>query len=194
MDFSKVITIKDNEAFLRQVSKDVVKGDPELEDNIKYISEFCKSNEVLAMASVQLGIPKKLIYIKSTDENTFLKDEVEDEAIVMINPEIIEEEGESIYWECCASCMDNMGLVRRPYRIKVRYLDADFNEKEETFEGFKATVFSHEYDHLFGILHMDIAEKLMVMPVEERHVFRQKKENKYKVLSKTGKYKHPLRK
>ena len=72
-------------------------------------------------------------------------------------------------------------------------LDANFNEKEETLEGFKATVFSHEYDHLFGILHMDIAEKLMVMPIDERHVFRQKEENKYKVLRKTGKYKHPLR-
>lgn len=193
MDFSKVITIEDDESYLRQVSKDARKDDPELEDNIKYISEFCKDNEVLAMASVQLGIPKKLIYIKSTKEDSFLLEHVEDEAIVMINPKIIEEEGESIYWECCASCMDNMGLVRRPYRVKVRYLDADFNEKEETLEGFKATVFSHEYDHLFGILHMDIAEKLMVMSVDERHVFRQKEENKYKVLRKTGKYKHPLR-
>lgn len=193
MDFSKVITIEDDESYLRQVSKDVEKDDLELEDNIKYISEFCKENDVLAMASVQLGIPKKLIYIKSTKEDSFLLEHVEDESIVMINPEIIEEEGESIYWECCASCMDNMGLVRRPYRVKVRYLDADFNEKEETLEGFKATVFSHEYDHLFGILHMDIAEKLMVMPVDERHVFRQKEENKYKVLRKTGKYKHPLR-
>lgn len=193
MDFSKVITIEDDESYLRQVSKDARKDDPKLEDNIKYISEFCKENEVLAMASVQLGIPKKLIYIKSTKEDSFLLEHVEDEAIIMINPEIIEEEGESIYWECCASCMDNMGLVRRPYRVKVRYLDADFNEKEETLEGFKATVFSHEYDHLFGILHMDIAEKLMVMPVDERHVFRQKEENKYKILRKTGKYKHPLR-
>ena len=193
MDFSKVITIEDDESYLRQISKDVKKDDPKLEDNIKYISEFCKENEVLAMASVQLGIPKKLIYIKSTKEDSFLLEHVEDEAIVMINPEIIEEEGESIYWECCASCMDNMGLVRRPYKVKVRYLDAGFNEKEEVLEGFKATVFSHEYDHLFGILHIDIAEKLMVMPVDERHVFRQKEENKYKVLRKTGKYKHPLR-
>ena len=193
MNFSKVITIEDDESYLRQVSKDAVKNDSELEDDIKYISEFCKSNEVLAMASVQLGIPKKLIYIKSTKEDSFLMEHVEDEAIVMINPEIIEEQGESIYWECCASCMDNMGLVRRPYKVKVRYFDADFNQKEEIFKGFKATVFSHEYDHLFGILHMDIAEKLMVMPVEERHVFRQKSENKYKVLRKTGKYKHPLR-
>lgn len=103
------------------------------------------------------------------------------------------EKGETYYWENCASCMDNMGRVKRPYSIKVRYQDKDFNQKEETFEGFKATVFSHEYDHLFGILHIDIADKVYDMPREERRKFRENPENKYKVVSKTKIYKHPLR-
>lgn len=65
--------------------------------------------------------------------------------------------------------------------------------KTEVFEGFKATVFSHEYDHLFGILHIDIAEKIYDMPQGERKKFRSLDENKYLVVSKTKKYKHPLR-
>lgn len=69
----------------------------------------------------------------------------------------------------------------------------DFCEKEEVFKGFKTTVFSHEYDHLFGILHIDIADKIYNMPQEERKIFRQEPKNKYKVISKTKEYKHPLR-
>ena len=111
----------------------------------------------------------------------------------MINPCILEEKGETYYWEACASCMDNMGLVKRPYSIRVEYFDQNFNLKTEVFEGFKATVLSHEYDHLFGILHIDIAEKIYDMPQDERKKFRSLDKNKYLVVSKTKKYKHPLR-
>lgn len=194
MDSFNVKTIEKDEAYLRQVSKDVLKGDPKLKEEIKKISNYCKNNEVFAMASVQLGIPKKIIYIKSTDEKaSYGFDIVDDEAIIMINPIIIEEKGETYFWENCVSCIDNTGKVKRPYSIKIKYFDEKFNEKEEILEGFKATVFSHEYDHLYGILHMDIAEEIKVMPVEERKLFRQKPENKYNIVSKTKEYKHPLR-
>ncbi len=60
----KAITIEDNEAFLRQISKPVEKGDAELPDNIAILEKYCKQHErILAMAAVQLGIPKRLIYI-----------------------------------------------------------------------------------------------------------------------------------
>ena len=45
---------------------------------------------------------------------------------------------------------------------------------------------SHELDHLDGILHMDVAKELLVMPKEERKEFR--KEHPYKVISKTCEY------
>lgn len=188
-------TIENDESYLRQVSKDVEKGDPKLENDIDILANYCRSDgNMIALASVQIGIPKKIIYIMKTDEYEASKEnDFEDKKIVMINPKIIEEKGETYYWEACASCMDNMGLVKRPYSIKVRYQDKDFNEKEETFEGFKATVFSHEYDHLFGILHIDIADKVYDMPQEERRKFRENPENKYKVVSKTKIYKHLLR-
>lgn len=56
----------------------------------------------------------------------------------------------------------------------------------EIFEGFEATVLSHEMDHLDGILHIDIAEEILKMSVDERKVWRQS--HGYKVYSKTGKY------
>ena len=57
----KAITIYDNEPFLRQISKEVDFKDPHLQQDIALIEEYCKENDVLAMASVQLGIPKRMI-------------------------------------------------------------------------------------------------------------------------------------
>lgn len=188
-------TIEKDEEYLRSLSLDVSKDDPNLNEEIEVLSDYCRSNgNLIALASIQIGIPKKIIYIMKTDEYDALKeDDFKDKKIIMINPKIVEEKGETYYFEACASCMDNMGLVKRPYSVKVKYYDRNFNEKTETFEGFKATVFSHEYDHLYGILHIDIADKIYNMPQDERKEFRKKDENKYKILSKTKEYKHPLR-
>ena len=181
-------TIKHDEKYLRQTSSDVLKGDPDLKQEIEILSNYCRSNgNLMALASVQIGIPKKIIYIMKTDEYDALKEnDFEDKKIVMINPCILEEKGETYYWEACASCMDNMGLVKRPYSIRVEYFDQNFNYKTAVFEGFKATVLSHEYDHLFGILHIDIAEEVYQMPAEERKAWRIN--HGYKVYSKTGNY------
>ena len=56
----KKITIEDNEEFLRQVSKPVIFPDKELEDNIKLLEQyFTESDTTLALAAVQIGIPKR---------------------------------------------------------------------------------------------------------------------------------------
>ena len=78
----KAITINDNEPFLRQISKEVDLNDPELQNDIATLDEYCKENEVMAMASVQLGIPKRLIYLKNTNLdliNKSQKNELSDE-------------------------------------------------------------------------------------------------------------------
>ena len=78
------------------------------------------------------------------------------------------------------------GKVKRPYKIKVKYCDIEGIEKEEYFEGFEATVLCHEIDHLDGILHIDIADKVIKATKEERIELR-KKEG-YTVISMTGNY------
>lgn len=197
----KAITIKDNEQFLRQISRPVDFNDPDLTDNIETLHEFCKDNEVLAMAAVQLGIPKRIIYIKNTDLNVIKRrqennateaDINHNESRVLINPVIKESEGLTEYWEACASCLDNTGLVKRPYKIVVEYQDINEKIHEDTFEGFESTVLSHEMDHLDGILHIDIAEKVLVMSADERREYR--KTHDYKIISKTENYKKLIKK
>lgn len=192
----EAITIQDNEPFLRQISSSVdIKNDKELVNDIDILDQFCKENNVMAMASVQLGIPKRIVYLKNTNldiinkiQNNSNSEEIENynEKKVLINPTILKREGLTEYWEACASCLDNMGRVLRPYKIELEYYDINGNQKVETFEGFESTVLSHELDHLDGILHIDIAEEVIEMPANERKKWRQSHE--YKIYQKDGDY------
>ena len=194
------ITIKDNEKYLRQISANVDLNDPNLLNDINVLAEYCQENDVMAMAAVQLGIPKRLVYIKNTTLDIINKiqknEDVENyanynEARVLINPVIYERWGLTDYWEACASCLDFVGHVKRPYKIVVEYFDLGGKKHRDTFEGFESTVLSHEMDHLEGILHMDIADEVLEMPPEERKILRQS--HPYNIVSKTGKYEELLK-
>ena len=102
MDKLESITIENNEQYLRQFSKEVDISDPELHNNIVVLQDYCMQNDVMAMAAVQLGIPKRIVYVKNTNLeilNKRLTDEGKEEtkdyneAKVLINPEIISKEG-----------------------------------------------------------------------------------------------------
>ena len=187
------ITIENNEEYLRQISKEVDIKDPELHNNIVTLQDYCMQNEVMAMAAVQLGIPKRIVYVKNSNlevlnkrATTKGKEETKDynEAKVMINPEIITKEGITTFWEACASSSwyENgvkrwySGKVRRPYKIKVKYIDIDGIQHIDDIEGFESTVLCHEIDHLDGILHIDIADEILKQTKEERSELRRKEE------------------
>lgn len=81
----KVITIKDNEEFLRSISDEVDLSNKDYLEDIKKLEEYCKLHEVFAMAAIQIGIPKRIIYFKNTDLNK-IGDNEWNEKKVMINP------------------------------------------------------------------------------------------------------------
>ncbi len=195
-EFIRAYTILNDMDFLRQKSVDVdILNDKELKEDILKLEKFCLSHEVMAMAAVQIGIPKRLIYLKNTNIDLVNKinigsatDEEKDfnEARILINPVIIKREGLTEFWEACASCLENTGRVLRPYKIIVEYFDVDNKKHIDEFIGFESTVLSHEYDHLNGILHMDISEENLVMTKDERKEFR--KSHGYDVLFEEGDY------
>ena len=196
MEKLKSITIADNESYLRQVSVNVdIDGDNDLKKDIEVLEQYCKENEVTAMAAIQLGIPKRLIYLKNTNLDIINKIQTDsiteeeqnyNEARILINPVIINREGLTEYWESCASCLDNCGRVLRPYKIDLEYYDIDGNKHSEIFEGFESTVLSHEMDHLNGILHIDIAKEVLMLSKDERKIWRQS--HGYKIYSEVGEY------
>lgn len=176
-------TIENDLEWLRQVSLNVDLENDDLDEMIDILDNYCLTHEVFAMAAIQLGINKRLVYLKNTDLDK-VDEEDWNERTILINPVIVSREGLTSYWEACVSCLDNMGLVLRPYKIEVQYLDVNGEKKEMSFEGFPATVFSHEYDHLDGILHMDKALDLKIMTRDERIEFR--KEHGYEVYNNVG--------
>lgn len=188
-------TIEKDEEYLRQVSTNV---DFEKDNIMEYISrlkEYCKNNAVFALAPIQIGIPKRLIYIKNTNqdmENNYSN--LYDENIIYINPTIISAKGRTRFLEGCASCIYQKGdniiyyasIVDRPYLIEIEYYDINGIKQNKIIEGFEATVFSHEYDHLNGILHMDKSSEIFKMTLEEMKEYRAK--NPYEIISKETKF------
>ena len=145
MNKLKAITIADDETYLRQKSSSVdVINDKSLMSDIAILDEYCKNNDVLAMAAIQLGIPKRIIYLKNTNleivqkmqnNSTNEEEEKHNEAKVLINPIIISRHGLAEYWENCASCLNNCGLVLRPYKIELEYENIEGEKKTIIFEG-----------------------------------------------------------
>lgn len=116
----------------------------------------------LGLSAVQVGLLKNFFIIRRNlekekiDLNNWL-----DEIDVYINPEILEyspEQQEN--WEGCLSIPGIECLVSRSKKIKVRYLDLNYNEVIDELFDFKAVVFQHEFDHTKGILIIDKAKEI----------------------------------
>ncbi len=103
----------------------------------------------VGLAANQIGVPLQVAVIDVT------AGQEEGHVIVMINPEVIEEEGSQIEEEGCLSIPGFNDFVKRPARAVVRALDLE--GKEFTMEGREllARAFCHETDHLKGKLFID---------------------------------------
>ncbi len=184
-------TIENDEDYLRQISTEVDFQKEDVEDYIKKLKGYCQKHYCYALAPVQIGIPKRIIYIKNSSQNmnnNTTKDY--DEGLIYINPVIKRKTGHTRFLEGCESCIYHegskiihyAGVVDRPYSITVEYFDSQGNKREKTIEGFESTVFCHEYDHLNGILHMDRTQELYEMTIEEMKSYRL--EHPYEIVSK----------
>lgn len=176
-------TIDGDLEYLRQVSADVDFDKDDYLDYIDKLKEYCSKNVVYAMAPVQIGIPKRIIYMKNTKPDMENNEDFSyDEERVYINPIITKKVGKTKFLEGCESCLDYVGVVERPYKIEISYYDRFGNKKNDILEGFEATVFSHEFDHLNGVLHIDLAEEVFEMNYDEKKKYRS--EHLYEIISK----------
>ena len=75
---------------------------------------------------------------------------------IVINPKItVLDETIQTHWEGCLSVPELRGLVSRPKKVQIDYLDLQAKPKTVIVENFLATVFQHELDHLDGIIYTD---------------------------------------
>ena len=84
---------------------------------------------------------------------------MDDDPIVLINPEVLETSGEQTDDEGCLSVPGKVAEVTRPNYVKVSSLDMDMNPVIYEGEGLRARAMLHEMDHLDGILYGERASE-----------------------------------
>ncbi len=134
----------EGDEILRKKSRVIKK----INDRIKILSEdmieTMNENDGIGLAAPQVGVLKRLIVVS-----------IEDNPMIMVNPEILENSGEQIINEGCLSVPNKTGDVKRPEELKVKYTDLDGNSHTIRTEGLLSVVISHEVDHLNGVLFVD---------------------------------------
>ncbi|MBJ9986396.1 peptide deformylase [Acinetobacter sp. S40] len=109
----------------------------------------------VGIAAPQVYISKRIIIVASRP-NLRYPDAPEMDAVVMVNPEILEFSHETCLGEeGCLSVPNARGEVERAYSVKVRYQSLQGEWYETNYAGFPARIVQHEVDHLNGILFVE---------------------------------------
>lgn len=139
-------------------------GDPVLEKPAKHVTEMNDRMKTLiqdmldtmyqaqgvGLAAPQVGVLRRVVVIDVSVDG--------DEPIVLINPEIVETNGEQSGGEGCLSLPGKVGIVTRPNYAKVKAYDKDMKEFIIEGEELMARALCHEIDHLDGKLYVELVE------------------------------------
>ncbi|MFI3330814.1 MAG: peptide deformylase [Rikenellaceae bacterium] len=140
---------------LREPTKELTSDYPEFKKLIDDMFETMYYTDGVGLAAPQIGKALRLFVIDASagaDEDPSL----EGYKKVFVNPEIYEEsEQTSHFTEGCLSVPGIHEDVVRPVKIKVSYLDENFEPHDEEFDGYPARIIQHEYDHLEEMLFVD---------------------------------------
>lgn len=140
---------------LRKVSEDITPDFPELDKFIKDLWQTMDEADGVGLAAPQVG---KNIRIFVVDSNAFvdIDPDCKDFRKAFINAHILERSGDHISRnEGCLSVPGIHEDVKRPDKIRIAYQDEEGVQHEEEYEGIKAWIIQHEYDHLEGIIFTD---------------------------------------
>ena len=140
---------------LKQKAEDISSDYPKLEQLIEDMFETMYEASGVGLAAPQIGRSIRLFIV---DGSPFADEDADMEGFckVFINPQIVEESGEE--WNFNEGCLSIPSIredVSRLSKVRIRYQDQDFNTIEEEYDGTKARIIQHEYDHIEGVLFTD---------------------------------------
>ena len=148
MGLRKILTDKD--PALHKVCKPVEKFDGRLHRLLDDMNETLVDSGGVGLAAPQIGILRRVVVVDTGEE-----------ILELVNPELLETDGEQEGPEGCLSVPGRYGLVKRPYYAKVRAQDRDGNWFEAEGEELIGRCFCHELDHLDGILYTQIMDRFL---------------------------------
>jgi peptide deformylase len=145
-----------------------VKGYPDLEALIQNMWDTMYSAKGVGLAAPQIGLSLKLFVVDTKPYEEEGKPFVGIRK-VFINPVKLEETGEPwTFEEGCLSIPDLRADIDRPPHIRLKYYDETGIENEQLFDGLNARVIQHEYDHVQGILFIDLLKPLKKRMMQRR--------------------------
>ena len=148
MGLRKILTDKD--PALHKVCRPVEKFDARLHKLLDDMVETLVDSGGVGLAAPQIGILRRVVVVDTGEE-----------VLELVNPTLLETDGEQVGPEGCLSVPGKYGLVKRPYWAKVRAQDRDGNWYEAEGEELIARCFCHELDHLDGIVYTEVMERFL---------------------------------
>lgn len=133
---------------LNKTCKEVKEMTPRIKELIEDMLDTMYEANGVGLAAPQVGILKRIVVIDVTGEDP----------IVMINPRILETDGEQTGYEGCLSVPGKSGMVTRPNYVKAVALNENMEEYEIEGTELLARAICHELDHLDGHLYVEKVE------------------------------------
>jgi peptide deformylase len=173
---------------LRKLAIPITKDYPDLKKLITDMFETMYQAKGVGLAAPQIGKSIRLFIVDASpfaesskedeeedEESELTKEEaaeLKDFKRVFINPTMVEEDGDE--WKFNEGCLSIPKIredVSRKAFIVLRYMDENFQEWEEEFDGLAARIIQHEYDHIEGKLFTDkinpLRRKLLKRKLED---------------------------
>ena len=138
------------EPALHMTCKPVVKFDDRLHKLLDDMHETLEESGGVGLAAPQVGILRRVVLVDNGEE-----------VLELVNPTLVETDGEQVGAEGCLSVPGKYGLVKRPYYAKVRAQDRFGEWFEADGEELTARCFCHELDHLDGILYTQVMDRYL---------------------------------
>lgn len=142
--------LSDVEPALHKVCKPVENFDSKLHKLLDDMRETLIESGGVGLAAPQVGILRRVVLVDNGEE-----------ILELVNPTLLETDGEQEGPEGCLSVEGKYGLVKRPYYAKVRAQDRNGNWYEAEGEELTARCFCHELDHLDGIVYTEVMERFL---------------------------------
>ena len=148
MGLRKILTYR--EPALHKTCKPVTNFDTRLHKLLDDMRETLLDSGGVGLAAPQIGILRRVVLVDNGEQ-----------ILELVNPSLLQTDGEQIGAEGCLSVPGKYGLVKRPYYAKVRAQDRYGNWYEAEGEELTARCFCHELDHLDGIIYTEVMERYL---------------------------------
>ncbi len=150
MAIREILTYPDER--LRTIAKPVENVNTEIRELVEDMLETMYDANGIGLAATQIDVHLQVIVMDLSEER--------DSPLVLINPRVVQQDGEQVYDEGCLSVPEYYAPVKRAESITLTALDTQGEIFELQAEGLLAVCIQHEMDHLAGKVFVDYLSRL----------------------------------